>query len=69
MIVESASVGTACYAMFHCLAGTAADLLIGRTRGPAWHRGYRVLEHGRAGNAVGGSPAHGVGNKWNCPVL
>ena len=37
--------------MFHCLAGAAADLLIGRTRGPAWHRVYRTLGHGAAGNA------------------
>ncbi len=45
------AVSTAYYAMFHCLAATAADLLIGPTRSPAWHRAYRALEHGRARNA------------------
>ena len=45
------AVSTAYYAMFHCLAATAADLFIGPTRGPAWHRTYRALEHGRAGRA------------------
>ena len=45
------AVSTAYYAMFHCLAASAADLFIGRTRGPAWHRTYRALEHGRARNA------------------
>ena len=45
------AVSTAYYAMFHCLAGAAADLLIGRRRSPAWHRVYRALEHGRAKTA------------------
>ena len=45
------AVSTAYYAMFHCLAASAADLFIGRTRGPAWHRAYRALEHGRARSA------------------
>ena len=45
------AVSTACYAMFHCLAGTAADLLIGGSRGEAWHQVYRALEHGSARNA------------------
>ena len=45
------AVSTAYYAMFHCLASTAADLLIGRSRTPAWHQVYRALEHGRARNA------------------
>ena len=45
------AVSTAYYAMFHCLAGAAADLLIGRRRSPAWHRVYRALEHGRARTA------------------
>ena len=45
------AVGTACYAMFHCLAGCAASLIIGRAREPAWHRTYRALEHGKARNA------------------
>ena len=45
------AVSTTYYAMFHCLAATAADLFVGRKRGPAWHRAYRALEHGKAGNA------------------
>ncbi len=45
------AVSTAYYAMFHCLAATAADLLIGPARSPAWHRVYRALEHGRARGA------------------
>ena len=45
------AVSTAYYAMFHCLAATAADLFIGRRRGPAWHRAYRALEHGKARSA------------------
>ena len=45
------AVSTAYYAVFHCLAATAADLFIGPTRGPAWHRAYRALEHGRARRA------------------
>ena len=45
------AVSTAYYAMFHCLAASAADLFIGPARGPAWHRAYRALEHGRARNA------------------
>ena len=45
------AVSTAYYAVFHCLAATAADLFIGPTRGPAWHRAYRALEHGRARSA------------------
>ena len=45
------AVSTAYYAMFHCLAGAAADLLIGRRRSPAWHQVYRALEHGKTRNA------------------
>ena len=45
------AVSTAYYAMFHCLAGAAADLLIGSSRGPAWHQVYRALEHGKARSA------------------
>ena len=45
------AVSTVYYAMFHTLAVTAADLFIGTARGPAWHRVYRALEHGRARNA------------------
>ena len=42
------AVSTAYYALFHCLAASAADLFIGMERSPAWHRAYRALEHGRA---------------------
>ena len=45
------TVSTAYYAVFHCLAGAAADLLIGRRRSPAWHQVYRALEHGSAKSA------------------
>ena len=45
------AVSTAYYALFHCLAATAADLFIGQQRNPAWHRTYRALEHGRARSA------------------
>ena len=45
------AVSTAYYAMFHCLAGCAANLIIGRARKPAWHQTYRALEHGKARNA------------------
>ena len=45
------AVSTAYYAVFHCLAGTAADLFIGRSRNEAWHQVYRALEHGKARNA------------------
>ncbi len=42
------AVSTAYYALFHCLAASAADLFIGTERNPAWHRTYRALDHGRA---------------------
>ena len=45
------AISTAYYGMFHCLAASAANLLIGRMQGPAWHRAYRALEHGRARSA------------------
>ena len=45
------AVSTAYYAMFHTLAASAADLLMGTSRSPAWHRVYRALEHGRARSA------------------
>ena len=45
------AVSTAYYAMFHCLASSAADLFIGAVRNPAWHRTYRAPEHGRARSA------------------
>ena len=44
------AVSTAYYALFHCLAASAADLFIGTERNPAWHRTYRALEHRRARN-------------------
>ena len=37
--------------MFHSLARTAADVLIGTKRSAAWHQVYRALEHGRASSA------------------
>ena len=57
------AVSTVYYAMFHTLAVTAADLLMGTARSPAWHRVYRALEHGQAkkacqrGRAMGEFPA------------
>ena len=40
------ALSTAYYAMFHCLAGVAANLFIGGKRNPAWHRVHRALGHG-----------------------
>ena len=38
--------------LFHCLAGTAADLLTGTSSGSReWHQVYRALEHGKARSA------------------
>ncbi len=45
------AVSTAYYAVFHSLAQTAADMLIGRKRTSDWHQVYRALEHGNAKNA------------------
>ena len=45
------AVSTAYYALFHCLAASAAGLFIGTVRNPAWHRTCRALEHGRARSA------------------
>ena len=45
------AVSTAYYTLFHCLAGTAADLLTGANRDPEWHQVYRALEHGKAKSA------------------
>ena len=43
------AVSAAYYALFHCLARTAADLLTGSsTDSPEWHQVYRALEHGKA---------------------
>ena len=46
------AVSTAYYALFHCLVGTAADLLTGSNSDhPEWHQVYRALEHGKARSA------------------
>ncbi len=45
------AVSTAYYAVFHSLAYTAANLLIGRELTTAWHQVYRALEHGNARSA------------------
>ena len=45
------ALSTAYYAVFHALARSAADLLIGRKRTAAWHQAYRALEHGHAKRA------------------
>ena len=45
------AVSTAYYALFHCLAGTGADLLAGSSESPEWHQVYRALEHGKARSA------------------
>ena len=47
------AVSTAYYAVFHCLARTAADTLIGRGRVDAWawHQVYRALDHTAARRA------------------
>ena len=45
------AVSTAYYALFHCLAAAAADLLTGSDRSPEWHQVYRALEHGKAKRA------------------
>ena len=46
------AVSTAYYALFHCLAAAAADLLTGSSdQGPEWHQVYRALEHGKAKRA------------------
>ena len=42
---------TAYYAVFHCLAATVANALMGKGRGEAWHQTYRALEHGSARKA------------------
>lgn len=46
------AVSTTYYALFHCLARTAADLLVGATRASrsdaAWTQAYRALDHGFA---------------------
>ncbi|WP_299439077.1 hypothetical protein [uncultured Rhodospira sp.] len=48
------AVSTIYYALFHCLARNAADLLVGGPgavkHGAAWTRAYRALDHGRAKN-------------------
>ena len=43
---------TTYYALFHCLARSCADTLVGKARAsrnaPAWRQAYRALEHGYA---------------------
>jgi len=50
------AVSTTYYAMFHCLARTCADLMIGGTGAqrsmPAWTQAYRALDHGIARNVL-----------------
>ena len=45
------AVSTAYYALFHCLAAAAADLLTGSDRSSEWHQVYRAPEHGKARSA------------------
>ena len=45
------AISTAYYAVFHSLARTAADLIVGTDRNEAWHQAHRALEHGSAKNA------------------
>ena len=45
------ALSTAYYAVFHSLAATVADTLMGRGRNDAWHQAYRALEHGNAKRA------------------
>ena len=45
------ALSTAYYAVFHCLAATVADALLGKGRSAAWHQAYRALEHGSARRA------------------
>ncbi|GLH77416.1 hypothetical protein SSBR45G_23240 [Bradyrhizobium sp. SSBR45G] len=53
------AVGTAYYAMFHCLAKNCADLLIGGTGAQrseeAWALVYRALDHGTVRNVCSNS--------------
>ena len=44
------AISTAYYAVFHCLAGASADMLMGRKRSEAWYQVYRALGHGGAKN-------------------
>jgi hypothetical protein len=49
------AVSAAYYALFHCLAGTAADLFVGKDPAErhqdAWRTVYRALDHGTASTA------------------
>ena len=45
------ALSTAYYAIFHSLAATVADALMGKGRSDAWHQTYRALEHGSAKRA------------------
>ncbi len=48
------ALGTAYYALFHCLARCAADTVVGASKARrserAWRHAYRALEHGEAKN-------------------
>lgn len=49
------SISTAYYALFHALAKSGADLLVGTTKAyrseKAWQQMYRAIDHGRARTA------------------
>lgn len=49
------SISTAYYALFHALAKSGAELLVGKTKAfrseKAWQQMYRALDHGRAKSA------------------
>ena len=46
------AVSTAYYALFHCLATAAANLITGSgSHSPEWRQVYRALEHGKARSA------------------
>ena len=47
------------YSLFHCLARTCADTLVGKSvrNTDAWLRAYRALDHGRTRNACRQSQA------------
>ena len=51
------ALSTAYYAVFHGLAASVADALMGRGRNDAWHQAYRALEHGNTRRACQDSQA------------
>ena len=48
------AVSTTYYALFHCIAASCADMLVGGAGAsrsqPAWRQAYRALQHGTARN-------------------